>query len=212
MNSKRKPNYSNGKQYKLTAEDINGCIVGTYIGSTVQPLNVRMTKHISKYKKWKVTGKAYCKSFDLFEKYGIDNCKISLIEDYPCSCKAELEKREGEIQKQFIGNGLVNKNIAGRTIKEYRKDNKDKLREYAREYYEDNKDKIVDFQKKYREKNKTKLTELFKSRVKCECGCETSYRNFASHKKSKKHIKLLTPAPAPASAPALAEITTLRVG
>jgi hypothetical protein len=190
---KRKPNYSNGKQYKLTAEDINGVILGTYIGSTVQPLNVRMGKHKSQYKKWKVTGEAYCKSFDLFNKYGIDNIKISLIELYPCSCRVELEKREGQLQKQYIGNGLVNKNIAGRTYKEYYQDNKNKLKEYAKEYYDENKDKIMDFQKKYRIDNKDKLYALLKSRVKCECGCEITYRNLASHKKSKKHIKLFAP-------------------
>ena len=50
------PNYSNGKIYKVVNDHLNIC----YIGSTVQPLSVRMSAHqghhksgsFARYKKW----------------------------------------------------------------------------------------------------------------------------------------------------------------
>jgi hypothetical protein len=49
-------------------------------------------------------------------EYGVDNLYIELYEMYKCNTK-ELVKREGEIIRQI---GTLNKNIAGRTLKEYR--------------------------------------------------------------------------------------------
>jgi|688.fasta_scaffold567357_2 hypothetical protein len=201
--------YNNGKIYKIEAlgtDDI-------YIGSTCSPLSVRMALHRAHYKRWK-DGKAYkCLSYDLFEKYGLENCKIRLIELYPCTCKDELERREGELQNQLIGKGLVNKNIAGRTKKEYYETNKDKILEYAKEYREDNKDKILEYAKEYYETNKDKIKEYYETNkdkikeyqkdnkdkikeyrsqiVTCECGCEIRRDSLERHKKSKKHNELL---------------------
>jgi hypothetical protein len=31
--------------------------------------------------------KDYCSSFSLFDKYGLDNCKIELVEVFPCESK-----------------------------------------------------------------------------------------------------------------------------
>ena len=36
----------------------------------------------------------------LFEEFGVENCKIVLIEEYPCQNRKQLEKRDGE----YIGN------------------------------------------------------------------------------------------------------------
>ena len=160
--------YNNGKIYKIEA-------LGTdeiYVGSTCSPLSVRMATHRANYKKWKAGKHNKCKSYDLFEKYGLENCKIRLIELYPCTCKDELERREGECQKELLGKGLVNKNIAGRTKKEW---------------YDDNKEHI----KKYYETNKEKINEYRSQIVTCECGCEVTKRNLSKHKKSKKHQELL---------------------
>jgi len=35
--------------------------------------------------------------YDLFDEFGIENCKIVWEEDFPCGSKNELEKREGHI-------------------------------------------------------------------------------------------------------------------
>tara|TARA_R110000823_G_C15701201_1_gene476481 strand:+ start:184 stop:606 length:423 start_codon:yes stop_codon:yes gene_type:complete len=102
---------------------------------------VRLAKHKSTYNG--------CCSKTLFETS--DNVKIELIELYPCNSKDELNKREGELIRSM---DCVNKNIAGRTYKEYYVENK----EYYKKYNEDHKEKI----KEYREEHKTEAKEYQK--------------------------------------------------
>lgn len=163
------PDYSKGKIYKIVAPDGSD-----YIGSTTQELNIRFSKHKSDYRRWK-DGKMRFTSFELFEKYGIDKCKIELIELFPCNTRKELELREGEIIRESLT--CVNKNIIGRTREEwrvvncdkiseqkriYREINKDKIREDDRIYREINNDKIKKRERKYREENKDKNRQRYK--------------------------------------------------
>jgi hypothetical protein len=141
------PNYLNGRIYRVFCEDGEPC--DEYIGSTVRTLSQRMAKHRSDYK----NGLKYT-SCILFKKYGVENCKIELIEDYPCERREQLEKREGEIQRQ---RACVNKQIAGRTKKQYRQDNKAKIVEKHKIYNEKNKQQIAAKEKIYREQNKDKI-------------------------------------------------------
>ena len=63
---------------------------------------------------------------------------LELYENYPCNNKKELERREGEIIRQFkadINYNVINKAIAGRTHKEYTEDNKDKILEQKKQYW-----------------------------------------------------------------------------
>jgi hypothetical protein len=155
--------YKNGKIYKIT--DI--AYTKMYIGSTCQPLSKRLSKHKNDYKVWKDGKKGKVTSFDLFDEFGIENCKIELIENFACNCKDELQKKEGEHIKN---NDCVNKLIPGRTQKEFYIDNKDKILEYKKKYYIDNKDnrkdyieankeKIKESKKEYREANKEKIKD-----------------------------------------------------
>ena len=92
------PDYSNSKIYMIepTCDYEEGDV---YIGSTVRPLSERMSKHRSNKQK--------CNSKLLFLKYGIENCKIILIEEYPCETKEQLLKKEGE---HIRNKKCVNKN------------------------------------------------------------------------------------------------------
>ncbi len=63
--------------------------------------------------------------YDLFNKYGIDNCNIFLLENYNCNDINELRAKEGEYIKKFK---CINKIIPGRTIKEYYETIKIKLK------------------------------------------------------------------------------------
>ena len=58
----------------------------------------------------------------LFDEYGMENCKIELLEDYPCENKEQLLKREGYY---IQNNDCVNRCVAGRTINEWKEDNKE---------------------------------------------------------------------------------------
>lgn len=116
--------YSQGKIYMLTSEQTPE----VYIGSTKKTLEERMKSHKNKYKSWLEGKFQYNTSFEII-KY--DDCKIHLLEDYPCETRKELEKKEGEYQRMM---GCVNKRIEGRTKKEYRENNKEHIKQRMKEY------------------------------------------------------------------------------
>ena len=172
--------YKNGKIYKI----VDNAYTKMYIGSTTQILSKRFYLHKSKYLKWKNGSQHKFSVFDIFDEFEIENCKIELIELYPCNSKEELEKKEGE---HIRNNNCVNKRIEGRTKKEYTFDTKDKRKEYKKEYYEKNKDKLIEKTKKHFELNKDKIKENRKKKEVCECGYEYTVINKNRHLKTKKH-------------------------
>jgi hypothetical protein len=93
-------NYQQGKIYKI-------CSVQTdkiYIGSTCsETIDQRMENHIRTFNLWKNGIGRYVTSYDLLDKY--QDCKIILIESYPCNNKEELHCRERywiEINKNVL--------------------------------------------------------------------------------------------------------------
>jgi hypothetical protein len=104
--------YQNGKIYKIT----DNAYTKMYIGSTTQSLSRRFSKHKFSYKSWQNGGYDKVSVFDLFNEFGIENCKIELIEAYPCNNRDELEKKEGELIRANI---CINKLIVGRSHREY---------------------------------------------------------------------------------------------
>ncbi len=137
--------YKNGKIYMLepTCEYDEGDV---YYGHTTSTLVKRLSQH--KKPSNKLSSKI------LMEKYGRDNIKIVLMEAYPCSCKDEIKKVEAKYQRE---NKCVNKQIAGRTKKEYSQDNREKNIEYQKEYRQDNSEKISGKKKEYRQANRDKI-------------------------------------------------------
>ena len=153
-----KGDYANGRIYKIEPiceHDENE----VYYGSTCQLLCKRMDSHRRDYKGWLNNKCDKTSSYDLFEKYGIENCKIYLVELYPCDTKEELLAREGYYIKN---NKCVNKIVAGRTQKQYYEDNKEILLKQQKKYYEDNKEILLEQQKKYRETHKDEIKEYLK--------------------------------------------------
>ena len=110
--------YEKGKIYKITDLGYNKM----YIGSTCENLSKRMARHRAGYNYKRKNEKKNCASFRLFDEFGIDNCKIELVENYPCSSKEELFKREGFY---IQSNDCLNKLIMGRTKKDWYEDNKE---------------------------------------------------------------------------------------
>ena len=138
------PDYGNGKIYMIypTCEYEEGDV---YYGSTIQPLSKRMAKH-------------RCQNMikPLADKYGLENLKIELVCEFKCETKEQLNKEEGKYIRE---NKCINKEVAGRTHKEYREANKDKISERNKKYKEANKDKILEKKKQYYEANKDKMKE-----------------------------------------------------
>jgi hypothetical protein len=123
---KNTKNYNLGKIYKIEPiiehkeEDI-------YIGSTCKPLlSQRMTQHRKGYKHWKTNNKNFMTSYLLFDKYGLGNCEITLIENVNAKNIDELRAREKYYIKTMK---CINKCVAGRTVKEYYIDNKNDILE-----------------------------------------------------------------------------------
>ena len=182
-------NYGNGKVYKIQRIGGNSNI---YIGSTTkQYLSQRMDKHRSDYKQHKAGKRGLTTSFIIFDKYGIENCEIVLLESVNCNSKDELLKRE----RYYIeNNDCVNIMVPGRTYKEYYEDNKDKIVEHRKKYYRENIDKIKDYRdknkdknKEYREKNKDKINAYQFAQCYCECGGKYIYKHKLRHMRSIKH-------------------------
>ena len=181
-------NYSNGKIYKI--EPIVDYDEGDiYIGSTTKEyLSQRMDNHRGKYKRWKKdNNNPYITSFKLFEKYGIDNCEIILIETCNCNTKDELHSQEAKYIKSMK---CANKVIPTRTNKQYKQDNKEELKQDNKDYYELNKVLIKEKRKKRYDLNKVKISETQKeyynlNREKILLKTKEYYKN----KKNKKELE-----------------------
>ena len=140
-----------------------------YVGSTIQQLSVRIGEHKCKNKNEKYNKTLMYKTIN----NNWNDWYIELYEEYPCENKEQLNKREGEVIREI---GTLNILVTGRTRKEYREDNKEKIADNMKVYYEDNKDDIAI-------KHKEKIT--------CECGCIIRRSDIPNHKKTQKHLKLL---------------------
>jgi hypothetical protein len=152
-------NYQNGKIYKIEA--LNGEEGDVYIGSTCkQYLSQRMDKHRSDYASWKKGNRSNITSYILFEKYGVENCIIVLIETSPCNTRDELFSREAFYIKSMK---CVNKCIPMQTFKEWYDKNRDEIleksREYGKEYYKDNKEERLEYKNMYYHSNQDKIIE-----------------------------------------------------
>jgi len=117
------PDYSQGKIYMITANNADEGDV--YIGSTCEKLYKRMGHHRDNYRIRKTHT-----SRNLFDKYGIENCFIKLIKDYPCNDKKELWDEEA---KYINETKCVNRFIPNRTKKQYTLDTKDKKIQYDKD-------------------------------------------------------------------------------
>jgi hypothetical protein len=85
-------NYANSEIYMIQPVEIEG---GLYIGSTTKKiLSQCMSEHRSQYKRWKDGLTNNVMPYTIFEKYGIDNCEIILLEVVNCKSKDELNARE----------------------------------------------------------------------------------------------------------------------
>ena len=201
------PNYENGKIYKLTCDKSDKI----YIGSTVQSLNERLSKHKNN------KNKKNCTSKQLFE---LGEVKIELIENYPCDTKKELETKERHYIQKYK-DIVVNKRILTRTAKEWRKDNKEYVKQKKNEYHKKNKEKILEQKKQYYQankkiiieknkeykqknkeqilqqqkqyylKNKDEISKKMKIKINCPCGGSTTKNDMSKHCKTNKHQNYL---------------------
>ena len=178
------PNYQNGKIYTIRNYTDDTLI---YVGSTTAPtLARRLSEHRMKCKE-----NAKNTLYNHIINNDWTNWYIELHSYYPCNERAELNRREGEVIREI---STINKNIAGRSLFEWKMENKDKLRQYEKNYLEKypekkkeyrlkNADKIKEYHKKYEEINADKIKE----KVCCNiCGAFITKKYFKKHQLTPK--------------------------
>lgn len=175
---KDKKRYQKGKIYSIRSHQTDDI----YIGSTINTLPKRIYHHKFKYKLWidDNVNNSYYTSFQLIQ---YDDCYIELIENFPCNCKNELERQEG-IHIRNINN-CINKIVVGRTRKEYREDNKEKIIEDKKEYYSKNKEQIIEKEKERYAINKDSINQ--KRREKHSKNIESQEFKDAISQKNKEY-------------------------
>jgi hypothetical protein len=175
-----------------------------------------MTGHRRDYKLWLDKKKNYITSCEIL-KY--EDCYIELLQEVEVESKTELYKIEGENIRKH---NCVNKRIAGRTHKEYAKENAVHIAEYQSKYAKKNAVKIkeqkANYQKenavhiaeqksnyqkenavsiakqsfKYRQENAVRISERASKPYTCECGSIGIVAKKARHCKSKKHLNYMS--------------------
>ena len=143
-----------GRVYKIISTQGNE----VYVGSTFNTTRNRFSQHKGDYTKWKNNRHDKSKSFDIFEKYGVENCRMILIKEYDVVDREHLEIYETLwIYKLKSINNHIPFGIK-------------KL--WSKQYYKDNKDQISI------KKNQ---------KLKCTCGGSYTKTNKSTHMKTKKH-------------------------
>ena len=150
------------------------------IGSTTEPLSKRMERHRSKYKEYLRGEGDNTRVYWLFDEFGVENCKIELIENYSCNSREELERQEGKHQKN---NDCINKIIAGRTRQERYKEENEYICFQQKVYRELHPEKRQEESRRRYEKKKGEFLE------KKLCGCGKAYTQCHKkrHEQTKKH-------------------------
>ena len=116
MNSRKPKDFANGKIYQLV-NDVDNLV---YVGHTTTTLPRRFYKH-----KMAAKEQPDRKVYKHINSLGIAHFRLELIEPWACQNEDELVAREGFWIRAMdtYKNGL-NSNIAGRSLKEYYKENK----------------------------------------------------------------------------------------
>tara|TARA_R110000737_G_scaffold166137_1_gene193367 strand:- start:220 stop:801 length:582 start_codon:yes stop_codon:yes gene_type:complete len=181
--------YKNGKIYKLVC-NITG---ETYIGSTTQSLEERLYRHKSDGLNISGNRDIVSTSKQIIQRNAY---YIELLETYPCESKTQLERKEGEYQRDIE---CINRYIAGRTDKEYYQDNKEELKNKQKNYRKNNLEFKLNYEREYRLKNKEKISKIKANLIVCECGFQSSYGHLARHRRTKKHIDFINKLTSPSN-------------
>ena len=200
-----------GRIYRIL-DNTNGNV---YYGSTTQEINKRLIHHKTNYIRYLDGKYGYTTSFGIIKN---NDYNFELVEEKYLETKRDLHERERYYIENF---DCVNKNVPCRTNKEWRNDNKEKVKDYKTdyhiknkekikkrdaeynannkeeiskqkaEYYIKNKEEILEKRKEYQADNKDKISKTKNTIVVCECGSKITHGVMARHLRTAKHTKLL---------------------
>jgi hypothetical protein len=152
--------YQNAKIYKI----VNSIDKLIYVGSTIETLNIRFSKHKSRSKR-----SPNIKLYKHFAKLGAEHFKIILIKNYPCAGKTELAIEEERYKIRL--NAQLNTRRAHQTAEQRKK--------YRKEWDAQN-----------YQNNRVKINLKQNERILCKvCGKMYTRHNKSRHCKSRRHQK-----------------------
>ena len=82
--------YQKTKMYKIESDKGDKI----YIGFTVREFENCFNDHLMHYKLWKEGKHNEVLVFQMFDAYGAENCRITLLEDFPCKSRTESNRRK----------------------------------------------------------------------------------------------------------------------
>ena len=145
------PNFANGKIYRINIGD------HFYIGSTTLSLNQRLSNHKQDMFR---TSRLYT---TMREAQG--DVIMWLVEEFPCTTRAELTARETFHILQHRDNPMcLNMRLSHRTPEE-----------------------IIEYRKQYRVQRASAIKQYREQKIECECGAHITAGNIATHRKSRAH-------------------------
>ena len=171
-------NYNQSIIYKICCNDTD--VKDIYVGSTTN-----YYRRKQEHKKCCNSSNGVKYNYNVYtfirNNGGWDNWSMVEIEKYEAKDKRELHTRERyylELLKATL-NKVVPTRAHKESCKEYRDANKETLAIKRKEYRNNNKEKIKD----YLEKNKDRKSKKYM----CDCGSTITHQHKARHNKSNKH-------------------------
>jgi len=169
---KVKMDYSRTQMYRIVCNDT--AVQECYVGSTINWIK-RKAGH--KFACNNETDKGYnLKIYQTIRNNGgWQNWSMVLIEDYPCDNDLEKRKRERYWQEHY--DAKMNSILAQSSMKEWKETHTEYHKEYYKEYYKTHKEQIADQRGE---------------KVTCDCGCIVSHFNLPRHRRTLKHLELIS--------------------
>lgn len=165
--------------YVYKIESVDGSV--RYIGSTKNRLCSRMAAHRNQYKQWKAGHYLRrCTAYDVFDKCGVENCGIYVLEEIPFTTTLALHQLE---RKWILELECVNKNIPARTPEE----RVELLAQRSRSFLQRN----PGYMKKWLEAHPGYSSKWGKQLTTCECGTTIKRHSMRTHLLSAKHDHLM---------------------
>jgi len=169
-----------------------------YTGSTEKTIKRRFSVHKCQYKLWQQGKTNHTGSFDLFEKYGIENCKIKEISSQICdkATRDAIESQRILLHRADITKVCKNQKLPGiwtdAEKKEYHKqryiENIGKIKAHSKQYYEENVDAIKAQQKQYRDNNVDTIKQYRDNNVDTIKQYHKQYKIDNAIRMNQKHI------------------------
>jgi group I intron endonuclease len=157
-----------------------------FVFEVLKEYDVVDTEHLQAYEQLWMNKLNTCVNIN--NVFTIDWIKKARMKEYSKKYHQKNKDKEREYRQK-------NKERDNENRKRYVEKNKEHIKDYQKKYGKEykvkNKDKVIEKDAKYRENNRDKINEKAREKIECECGVIVTKGGLSSHRKSKKHFKLL---------------------